>query len=40
MKADVLVVGGDPSRDISAIRTVERVMVAGQWIDVARYRKY
>jgi imidazolonepropionase-like amidohydrolase len=40
LQADVLVLGGDPSRDISAIRTVERVMVAGQWIDVARYRKY
>jgi imidazolonepropionase-like amidohydrolase len=40
LQADLVVLGGDPSRDISAIRTVERVMVAGQWIDVARYRKY
>lgn len=40
LKADLVVLGGDPSRDISAIRTVQRVMVAGQWIDVARYRKY
>jgi imidazolonepropionase-like amidohydrolase len=38
--ADMVVLGGDPSRDISAIRTVQRVMVAGRWIDVARYRKY
>jgi imidazolonepropionase-like amidohydrolase len=40
LQADLVVLGGDPSRDISAIRTVQRVMVAGQWIDVARYRKY
>jgi imidazolonepropionase-like amidohydrolase len=40
LQADMVVLGGDPSRDISAIRTVQRVMVAGQWIDVARYRKY
>ena len=31
---------GDVSRDISAIRTVDRVMVEGEWIDVARYRAY
>jgi imidazolonepropionase-like amidohydrolase len=40
MKADLVVTRGDPSRDISAIRTVERVMVSGRWIDVARYRRY
>jgi imidazolonepropionase-like amidohydrolase len=40
LQADMVVLGGDPSRDISAIRTVQRVMVRGQWIDVARYRKY
>ena len=40
LQADLVVLGGDPSHDISAIRTVQRVMVAGQWIDVARYRKY
>jgi imidazolonepropionase-like amidohydrolase len=40
LQADLVVLGGDPSRDISAIRTVQRVMVAGQWVDVARYRKY
>jgi imidazolonepropionase-like amidohydrolase len=40
LQADVVIVRGDPVRDISAIRTVERVMVAGRWIDVARYRQY
>ena len=40
LRADLVVLRGDPSRDISAIRTVDRVMVAGRWIDVARYRKY
>jgi imidazolonepropionase-like amidohydrolase len=40
LQADAVIVRGDPSRDISAVRAVERVMVAGQWIDVARYRTY
>jgi len=40
LEADVVVLRADPSRDISAIRSVDRVMVAGQWIDVARYRAY
>ena len=40
LKADLVVLRGDPSRDISAIRSVERVMVGGWWIDVARYRAY
>jgi imidazolonepropionase-like amidohydrolase len=39
-QADLVILRGDPLRDISAIRTVERVMVAGRWIDVARYRTY
>ena len=39
-KADLVVVRGQPDRDISAIRTVERVMVAGRWVDTARYRSY
>ena len=39
-QADLVVLRNDPSRDISAIRSVDRVMVAGQWIDVARYRTY
>ena len=39
-QADLIVVQGDVQRNISAIRTVERVMVQGQWIDVPKYRKY
>jgi imidazolonepropionase-like amidohydrolase len=39
-QADLIVIPGDIQRNISAIRNVERVMVAGQWIDVAKYRKY
>ena len=38
--ADIAVFRDDPSANIAAIRSVERVMVAGQWIDVARYRAY
>jgi imidazolonepropionase-like amidohydrolase len=38
--ADLLVLAQDPSRDIQAIRTVERVMSGGVWIDVARYRRW
>jgi imidazolonepropionase-like amidohydrolase len=40
LKADLLVLPRDPSRDITAIRSVERVMVDGRWVDVAKYRKY
>jgi imidazolonepropionase-like amidohydrolase len=40
LKADVVVLRGDPSRDIAAVRTVDRVMVDGRWIDRARYQKY
>ena len=40
LKADLVVLRGDPSRNISDIRTVERVMVGGKWIDVSRYRSY
>jgi imidazolonepropionase-like amidohydrolase len=40
LKADLVVVRGNPSRDISAIRSVERVMVNGEWVDIARYRAY
>ena len=40
LKADLIVLRGDPSRDIAAIRTVDRVMVGGEWIDVGRYRQY
>ena len=40
LQADLVVLRDDPSRTISAIRSVDRVMVKGQWIDVARYRKF
>jgi imidazolonepropionase-like amidohydrolase len=40
LQADLIVLRSDPSQDISAIRGVDRVMVAGQWIDVPRYRTY
>jgi imidazolonepropionase-like amidohydrolase len=39
-QADLVVLREDPARNISAVRTVERVMVAGKFIDVARYRTY
>jgi imidazolonepropionase-like amidohydrolase len=40
LRADLVILRGDPSRDISAVRTVDRVMVDGRWVDVARYRTY
>jgi imidazolonepropionase-like amidohydrolase len=40
LEADLVVLRGDPSRDIAAIRTVDRVMVGGEWIDVGKYRQY
>lgn len=40
LQADLVVLSRDPSRDISAARSVERVMVAGRWVDIARYRRY
>lgn len=40
LQADLVVLREDPSRNIAAIRTVERVMVAGRWMDVERYRTY
>jgi imidazolonepropionase-like amidohydrolase len=40
LKADLVVLRRDPSRNISDIRTVERVMVGGTWIDLSRYRSY
>jgi len=34
--ADLVLIKGDPSRDIGAMRNVERVMLNGSWIDKAR----
>jgi imidazolonepropionase-like amidohydrolase len=39
-RADLVVYRGNPAADISAVRTVDRVMVEGGWIDVKRYRGY
>jgi hypothetical protein len=38
--ADLVVLRGQPDRDVTAIRTVDRVMVGGQWIDTMKYRTY
>jgi imidazolonepropionase-like amidohydrolase len=38
--ADLVVVRGQPDRNVSAVRDVDRVMVAGEWIDTAKYRAY
>ena len=38
--ADLLVLRGDPGRNISEIRNVERVMAGGRWIEIDRYRRY
>jgi imidazolonepropionase-like amidohydrolase len=38
--ADLVVLRDNPVRNISAVRSVERVMVGGQWVDVERYRAY
>lgn len=40
LSADLVVLRGQPDRDISAIRTVDRVMVGGRWMDTAKYRQY
>jgi imidazolonepropionase-like amidohydrolase len=40
LQADLVILTGNPARDIAAVRSVERVMVAGQWVDVGRYRSY
>ena len=40
LKADLVAVRGDPSRRISDIRNVERVMVNGSWVEVTKYRDY
>jgi imidazolonepropionase-like amidohydrolase len=38
--ADLVVLQRDPSADIHAIRTVDRVMLGGRWVDVKRYRTW
>jgi imidazolonepropionase-like amidohydrolase len=40
LQADLVVLDGNPAADIAAIRRVERVMVAGRWVEVGRYRSY
>jgi len=40
LQADLVVLGDNPAVDISAVRKVERVMVAGRWVDVSKYRSY
>ena len=40
LQADLVVLREDPLRAISAVRSVERVMVAGKWIDMGRYGGY
>jgi imidazolonepropionase-like amidohydrolase len=40
LAADLVVLDQDPLKSIRNIRTVERVMVSGEWVDVERYRKY
>ena len=40
LQADLVVLGDNAAVNISAVRQVERVMVAGRWIDVGRYRGY
>jgi imidazolonepropionase-like amidohydrolase len=39
-QADLVVLRDNPLRSISAIRSVERVMVGGKWVDVDPYRTY
>ncbi len=38
--ADLVVFRGDPTARISDVRTVERVMVGGAWVDVDRFRSW
>ena len=39
-QADLVVLRDNPAVNISAVRTVERVMVAGRWVDIDKYRRY
>lgn len=40
LQADMVVLRDDPLRDISAVRSVDRVMIAGTWIDIQKYRQH
>jgi imidazolonepropionase-like amidohydrolase len=40
LQADLVVLRDNPLHDIAAIRSIERVMIGGQWVDVSRYRAY
>ena len=40
LAADLVVLDGDPLKDIRAVRTVQRVMTAGAWLDRDRYKNY
>jgi imidazolonepropionase-like amidohydrolase len=40
LQADLVVLRDNPLRSISSVRSVERVMVGGRWIDLQRYRAY
>jgi imidazolonepropionase-like amidohydrolase len=39
-QADLVVFRDNPAASISAVRTVERVMVAGRWVDRSKYSGY
>ena len=39
-QADLVVLRDNPAADISAVRTVERVMVGGAWVATGQYREY
>jgi len=38
--ADLVVLRDNPVTSISAVRTVERVMVDGKWVDRSKYLGY
>ena len=40
LQADIVVLRENPAANISAIRTVDRVMVAGRWIEIPKYSGY
>ncbi len=39
LAADLVVLEGDPVKDIRAVRTAQRVMTAGAWLDRNRYKE-